>query len=69
MRKPAWMWLLVVGSIVVLLVISAAPSQAWSYHGGGRVFVGVYYCQSAQGYYPQVQSCPEPWVPVPPGNL
>jgi len=115
MRKPAWIWLLVVGLIVVLLGIPAAPSQAWSHHGGGRVFVGVgvwpgfwwgppapwywypppyyypppvivqqpqmyiqqapaaptaywYYCQSAQGYYPQVQSCPEPWVPVPPRN-
>lgn len=27
-----------------------------------------YYCQSAGGYYPQVQSCPEPWVRVPPRN-
>jgi len=119
MRKPAWIWLLVVGLIVVLLAIPAAPSQAWSHHGGGRVFVGVgvgvwpgfwwgppapwywypapyyyppqvivqqpqmyiqqvpapsaptaywYYCQSAQEYYPQVQSCPEPWVPVQPRN-
>ena len=25
-----------------------------------------YYCPGAQGYYPQVQSCPEPWVKVPP---
>jgi len=25
-----------------------------------------YYCQSAHGYYPEVQSCPEPWVRVPP---
>jgi hypothetical protein len=24
-----------------------------------------YYCASAQAYYPQVQSCPEPWVRVP----
>lgn len=24
-----------------------------------------YYCQSAGGYYPDVPSCPEPWVPVP----
>ena len=27
-----------------------------------------YYCESAGGYYPQVQSCPEPWVRVPPRN-
>ncbi len=25
-----------------------------------------YYCASAQAYYPAVQSCPEPWVKVPP---
>ncbi len=25
-----------------------------------------YYCQSAQGYYPSVPTCPEPWVKVPP---
>ena len=24
-----------------------------------------YYCQSAGAYYPDVLSCPEPWVPVP----
>ena len=28
--------------------------------------VSWYYCPSAQGYYPQVQSCPEAWVKVPP---
>ena len=27
-----------------------------------------YYCQSAGGYYPQIQNCPEPWVRVPPRN-
>jgi hypothetical protein len=27
-----------------------------------------YYCESAGGYYPQVQSCPDPWVRVPPRN-
>ena len=25
-----------------------------------------YYCQSARAYYPNVQSCPEAWVKVPP---
>ena len=25
-----------------------------------------YYCESAGGYYPDVPTCPEPWVPVPP---
>src|SRR5881296_4638045 len=27
-----------------------------------------YYCQSAGGYYPPVQNCPEPWMRVPPRN-
>jgi hypothetical protein len=26
-----------------------------------------YYCQSARSYYPYIESCPEPWVPVPAG--
>ena len=25
-----------------------------------------YYCPSGKGYYPSVQTCPEPWVKVPP---
>ena len=25
-----------------------------------------YYCPSAHGYYPQVPSCQEPWIRVPP---
>jgi hypothetical protein len=25
-----------------------------------------YYCESAEGYYPKVPSCPEPWIKVPP---
>ena len=25
-----------------------------------------YYCPGAKGYYPSVQTCPEPWVKVPP---
>ena len=25
-----------------------------------------YYCESAQGYYPDVQTCAEPWIQVPP---
>jgi hypothetical protein len=25
-----------------------------------------YWCESEQGYYPDVPSCPEAWVPVPP---
>lgn len=32
----------------------AAPEGSW------------YYCQSARGYYPEVERCPEPWIPVPP---
>ena len=42
MSKPASIWPLVVGLIVVLLVFPAAPSHAWSHHGGGRVFIGVW---------------------------
>ena len=33
-----------------------APSGYW------------YYCPSAGAYYPNVSSCPEPWVPVPPSG-
>jgi hypothetical protein len=108
MSKPAWIWLLVVGLIVVLLVFPAAPGHASSHHhGGDRVFVGVWpaflwgppyyyppepvivqqpqmyiqkalafqaaatychYCPSANGHYPAVQTCSEPWAPVPPRN-
>lgn len=25
-----------------------------------------YYCQSAKGYYPSVQTCPEGWIKIPP---
>lgn len=25
-----------------------------------------YYCESEGAYYPDVETCPEPWVPVPP---
>lgn len=32
----------------------AAPEAFW------------YYCPSSRGYYPSVQTCPEPWVKVPP---
>jgi hypothetical protein len=32
----------------------APPSAFW------------YYCTSAKAYYPNVQTCPEPWVKVPP---
>jgi len=35
----------------------APPATAESYW---------YYCASAQGYYPTVQSCPEAWIKVPP---
>ncbi len=34
---------------------SAAPAESWWY-----------YCESAGGYYPDVASCPERWVKVPP---
>ncbi|HET7343289.1 MAG TPA: hypothetical protein VFL90_17615 [Methylomirabilota bacterium] len=35
---------------------SAPPSAYW------------YYCPSANAYYPNVPTCPEPWVPVPPSG-
>jgi hypothetical protein len=41
MSRPTWIWPLVVGLIIVLLVFPAAPSHAWSHHGGGRVSIGV----------------------------
>jgi len=34
--------------------VQAAPEAYW------------YYCSSASAYYPNVQSCPEPWVKVAP---
>ena len=122
MKKIALISLLLLG----LLVVAAAPSEAW--HGGfhSRVYIGVgpayapypywydpyyypryvytpppvviqqeppvyvqrpspapppappappaaaapetywYYCASAKGYYPDVATCPEAWVKVPP---
>jgi hypothetical protein len=33
---------------------SSTPEASW------------YYCPSGKGYYPSVQTCPEPWVKVPP---
>ncbi len=114
MRRPGWIWLLVGVLVAGLLVLPAAPSDAWRGHRRGGVFIGVgpafwwgppypyywypppyyyppaqviveqpsmyiqqgtapqaspaywYYCPDAQEYYPQVQTCPEPWVKVPP---
>jgi hypothetical protein len=40
MKKPALMWLLIVGVIVGSLVVPVAPGYAWN-HGHGRVFIGV----------------------------
>jgi hypothetical protein len=115
MKRPAFIWLLIVVLAIGFLVLPAAPSFAWR-HGHGGVFIGVgpgfwwgppypyywypppyyppaqivveqppvyvqpapappaappaywYYCPGAQGYYPQVQSCSEPWVQVAPRN-
>jgi hypothetical protein len=25
-----------------------------------------YFCRSQDAYYPDVETCPEPWIPVPP---
>ena len=41
MSRPTWIWPLVVGLTVVLLVFPAAPSHARSHHRGGRAFIGV----------------------------
>jgi len=35
---------------------AAPPPQSW------------YYCEELQGYYPNVQTCPGPWHPVPAGQ-
>jgi len=34
---------------------AAPPQSSW------------YYCPSAKAYYPNVQTCTEAWIPVPPG--
>jgi hypothetical protein len=31
-----------------------APAESW------------YFCRSENAYYPDVERCPEPWIPVPP---
>jgi hypothetical protein len=60
MSKPRWIWLLGVSLIVVLLVLPTAPSQAWSHHSGGRVFIGV-------GVWPGFWwGPPYPWYWYPP---
>ena len=56
--------------------IGVAPSLAWGpvYTYGGYAAPVYsyappptywYYCRSYGAYYPNVPSCPEPWVPVP----
>ena len=37
------------------VVVEQGPAQSYWY-----------FCQSSQAYYPNVQSCPEAWVKVPP---
>ncbi len=40
------------------------PPSASAPAPSGEIFW--YYCQSANGYYPTVPSCPEAWIKVPP---
>ena len=69
MSKPARIWVLVVGVIGVLLVFPAAPSHARSQPPALQAAATYwYYYPSTKQYYPEVQSCAEPWIPVPPRN-
>jgi hypothetical protein len=43
--------------------VSAAPSSSAA--TSSAEVAQWYFCQSANGYYPNVQSCPEPWIKVP----
>ena len=54
--------------------VVVAPFFGWGFYAPPAVVVvpGApangpwYYCQSARAYYPQVPTCQEPWVQVPP---
>lgn len=45
-------------------VVPSAPSQPPGAEASPQAYW--YYCASSQAYYPSVQTCPEPWVKVPP---
>ena len=76
MKRPALIWLLIVGMFVGMLLLPATPSYAWR-HGGGRVFVGVgigpgfwwgppypYYWYPPPYYYPPPVIVQQPQVYV-----
>jgi len=76
MKRPALIWLLIVGMFIGVLLFPAAPSYAWR-HGGGRVFIGVgvgpafwwgppypYYWYPPPYYYPPPVVVPQPQVYV-----
>jgi hypothetical protein len=46
--------------------VQQAPAQTTPPAPSGTPEAYWYYCPSSRGYYPSVQTCPEPWVKVPP---
>jgi hypothetical protein len=59
-------WLAAGGAYVYAPVYPVYPAYAQ-----GAVIVEpayAYYCNALQGYYPEVQTCPEPWLIVVPGG-
>jgi hypothetical protein len=55
------------------VIVGIGPVFGWGFYAPPPYYVVTppaasawYYCQSAHAYYPQVPTCPEPWVQVPP---
>jgi len=60
--QPGWWWVGAGGAYLY------APGYSTYVPGGAMVEPAFrYYCNILQGYYPDVQNCPEPWVIVEPG--
>lgn len=55
-----WWW---VGAAAPLYVQPVAPAALLVPQES------LYYCNVLQAYYPEVQTCPEPWLPVSPGPV
>jgi hypothetical protein len=60
MRKSAVVSLLAIS--VLLVYIQRQPPSP---QGPPEPEASWYYCQSAKGHYPYLQTCPEAWVNVP----
>ncbi|NDU91728.1 MAG: hypothetical protein G3I10_03845, partial [Ferrovum sp.] len=61
-------------TVVVTQPEPPVSPQGTTYVGGGpqQQNQSWFYCESARGYYPYVQQCPEPWHAVsatPPGAI